>query len=208
MGTQGEGPNEATDNELVLRVRNGEAGAFDTLFERYYPRVFHFALRLDGNRSNAEDVAQAAFVKAYQSINGLRDGQAFLEWVYRIALNQVRDRAKQARRKPWMSFLDLRRSEDTGEASREPVEFADSTYDPASVLTRKEMGVALKAAIAELPLEFREVLVLHHYQEMGLKEISSLLGVPDGTVKSRLGRARQRLRDAMAEWVTDGEAES
>lgn len=187
---------------LVQQVRAGDARAFDGLFRRYYNRIYGFAYQLTGDPAAAEDVAQEAFVRAYTGITSLRDGAAFLEWMYRITLNLARDRARQRKRKPWLSFFDLRKP-DCGDET-EPVEFADASLDPARVAESEGRDRALHAAIAALPLEFREVVVLHHLQKLDIQQIARLLRVPEGTVKSRLGRARAKLRSALADWVDGG----
>lgn len=193
------------DGDLVRRVQNGDNEAFDMLFERHYSHVFNFVVRLAGNRDDAADISQLAFVRAFGSINRLRDGQAFLRWVYRTALNIVRDRDRQLRRRPWVSLLDLWRPTDQGE-NAEPVEFADPALNPETLTVNLERDHAVKQAIAVLPLEFREVVVLHHLQGLDIREIADVIGVPEGTVKSRLGRARQRLRLALHDWVeTNGD---
>ncbi len=193
------------DAELVRRAQRGEPGAFDALFERHYPKVYNFALKMEGNRDNAEDIAQTAFVRAYQALPRIRDGQALLAFLYRVVVNLVRDRARSASRKPWVRFLDLFRSVSEQDSGAEPVEFADDSLDPEHAAISEARQRALTAAIADLPLPFREALVLHHIEQMDIAEIATLLGVAEGTVKSRLARARQRLRTALSDWMADAE---
>ena len=193
------------DAELVRRARRDEPGAFDALFECHYAAVFNFAHKMDGNRDNAADIAQTAFFRAYQALPRLKDGQAFLGFVYRIVVNLVRDRARSERRKPWVRFMDLWPPRHGAESGTEPVEFADAALDPQHNAIRNARDQALRDAILELPMDFREVLVLHHLQQMDVREVSEIVGVPVGTVKSRLGRARLRLRTALAEWIEGGD---
>lgn len=194
---------QTTDAQLVQRAKNGDEQACDLLFRRHYPKVYNLALHLEGNRDDAADVAQTAFVRAYDSLHRLRDEQAFLKWIYRIVVNIVRDRAKAAHRKPWVSFQNLLRPNRDAEESAEPVEFADRSLAPERIAMRDAHSHALQRAIAALPLEFREVLTLHHLQNLDVKQIAEVLGIPEGTVKSRLGRARQRLREALHEWLDE-----
>ena len=195
------------DAELVRRAQRGEPGAFDALFDRHYAKVYNFALKMEGNQANSEDIAQTAFVRAYEAIDRIRDGQAFLAFLYRVVVNLIRDRAKSAKRKPWIRFIDLWRPPGGENTGAEPNVFADDTLDPQRIVAHRERDKALALAISELPLDFREVLVLHHLQQMDVKQISSMIGVAEGTVKSRLGRARQRLRTALSDWVEGGEAQ-
>jgi len=191
------------DAALVARVLAGERGAFDELFRAHYARIYNFAVRLTGSPDSAEDIAQSAFVRVYESLRRLRDGKAFLKLMYRTVVNLVRDRAKSNRRKPWIGFADLwRSSRGDGEAtSAEPGELADASLDPADIVTRQEFGRVLAQQIARLPLEFREVLVLHHIEGLDVRRIADIVGTPEGTVKSRLGRARHRLTMAMSSWL-------
>lgn len=187
------------DDELVRLARGGDDQAFDILFRRHYTRVANFAYRLEGSLDEAEDVAQTAFVRAHANLGRIRDGQAFLAWLYRTTLNIVRDRAKSARRKPLVRFGDIRRADDGGgdgvyEGTPDP------SLDPARITVASQLQQALEEAIAALPMEFREPLVMHHLQHMDVEDIASILGVPTGTVKSRLSRARARLREALGPW--------
>ncbi|HSV91659.1 MAG TPA: sigma-70 family RNA polymerase sigma factor [Desulfobacterales bacterium] len=191
-----------SDADLVARAARGEAGAFDALFQRHYARVVNLAARLDGNADNAEDIAQTAFLRAHLALGRMRDGQSILKWLYRTVVNLVRDRAKMVRRKPWMAIADLfRPSPDGAEADAEPAILADRSLDPERTVTADLRNEALYRAIAALPADFREVVVLHHLEQMDVADVAETLGVRVGTVKSRLGRARMRLRDAMKDWI-------
>jgi RNA polymerase sigma-70 factor (ECF subfamily) len=189
-----------SDARLVAAAARGDQEAFGALFRTHYRRVYNFALRLTSDGDSSEDITQTAFVRAYESISRLRDGQAFLKFMFRIVVNLVRDRAKSARRKPWVSFDDMT----VAGAGAEPVEFADESLDPHRITAGAEMHQALLEQLAALAPEFREVVVLHHMEEMDVREISRTLGVPEGTVKSRLGRARAKLREALAGWMDQG----
>lgn len=194
------------DAALVARVVAGEKDAFDALFQKHYARVYNFAAQLTGSLDAAEDIAQSVFIRAYGSLGRLRDGRAFVKLLYRTAVNLVRDRAKSARRKPWIAFRDMLRSVRMSEGlTDEPVEFADQSLDPARVVGERVLAEALREQIAALPPDFREALVLHHIEGLDVSEIAEIAGVPVGTVKSRLGRARRRLRDTMGDWVEQEE---
>ncbi len=188
-----------SDADLVALARGGDDHAFDTLFRRHYARVVNLAMRLHGNQDDAEDIAQLAFVRAHANLGRMRDGQALLAWLYRTVVNEVRDRAKARKRKPWLSLGDLR-SSDGGPGGGNVVEPGDDALDPARMVMQRNMNEALTEAIGALPLEFREPVVMHHLEQMDVNEIAGVLGVPLGTVKSRLARGRARLRDAMAPW--------
>lgn len=178
------------DAEAVNRARQGDASAFDQLFQRHFPRVYNFALRIDGDPERAADAAQGAFVKVHAGLGKIRDGQAFVQLLYKSALNLVRDRARRDKRRPTVSTDTLQ--------GFEPSSSPSETFETILATDRQD---ALEKAIANLPDEFRDVVVLHHLQDMDLDQIATIVGVPVGTVKSRLGRGRARLREALKDWM-------
>jgi RNA polymerase sigma-70 factor (ECF subfamily) len=190
---------DAPDDALVCLFRSGGSDAFEALYKKHYVRILNFALHLTGNRTDAEDIAQDVFLKALKGMNGLQDGQAFLGWLYRITVNVVRDRSRRAQRKPWTSLFELMKGSSTEQS--EPIEFADPDMDPGRLTELKEQHKALLKALQELPEDYREVFVLHHMHDMDVSEIARLIQSPEGTVKSRLSRARSRLRQSMSEWL-------
>lgn len=199
-------PCHDADAELVRRVQRGESRAFDSLFACHYPRLYGFALRMLGSRDDASDTAQQAFVRAFRAMDTLKDGKAFEGWLFKIVVNLVRDRAKRMKRKPWVSFWRQGGDRDSpgGDANTaEPSELADASLDPERLAQAHARDQALEAAISRLPQQFREILLLHHIQGMDLRAASETLGVPEGTLKSRLGRARQRLRAELQDWLED-----
>jgi RNA polymerase sigma-70 factor (ECF subfamily) len=187
-----------SDADLVAAARLGEERAFDVLFQRHYPRIVNLALRLQGNLDDAEDIAQVAFVRAHAHLSRIRDGQALLAWLYRTVVNEVRDRAKARQRRPWFSFGDISRNDDDEDTVGEP---RDDSSDPAKIVIKDSLNDALTAAIGRLPLEFREAVVMHHLEQMDVGQIGETLGVPVGTVKSRLSRGRALLRKELAPWL-------
>lgn len=191
------------DADLVARAVAGDRGAYDLLFQSHYRRVYNLAHRLAGNADAAQDLAQAAFIRAYQALHTLRDGRLYLKFVYRILVNLVRDRARSEQRRPLVGWLDLFRSGDPGDG--EPEAMSEGRLDPSSIVEHDEFQRQLAARISDLPLEFREALVLHHMEGLDIREIAGIAGVPEGTVKSRIARARTRLQKAMAPWMA-GEA--
>ncbi len=176
------------DGYDVQRARDGDPSAFDRLFSRHFARVYRFAYRMSGDGDLAEDAAQGAFVRTYRALGGLRDGQSFVKYLYRAALNLLKDEARRRSRKPEASIDGLERA-------------GSGAEDPAGSLAARERDAALHRAVLALPEEFRTVVVLHHFEEMDVTEIGRVLGIPEGTVKSRLGRARARLRDQLREWL-------
>jgi RNA polymerase sigma-70 factor, ECF subfamily len=166
---------DADDLAAVRRCLEGDAAAFTPIVERYQRALFTVALRMLGNREEADDAAQNAFVKAYRKLDTFDRERRFFSWLYRILVNEC---------------LNLRRER----RQSEPIP-ADLAADgtPADLLETEERRQRVQAAIVALPVEYREVVVLRHFVEMAYDEIGEALGLPVGTVKARLYTARQRL---------------
>jgi RNA polymerase sigma-70 factor (ECF subfamily) len=172
--------NDAEDLANVVRCLAGDHAAFRNLVDRYHRPFFTFALRVLGNREEASDAVQAAFVKVYENLGTFDQGRRFFSWAYRILVNE----SLNVRRAQWPS---------------EPIDpnlVADSS-SPLEDVERKERRHQVQAAILQLPVEYRDVIVLHYFSGLAYEEISDTLGVPQKTVKSRLYTARQRLAAAL-----------
>lgn len=146
----------------------------------------------------AADLTQETFIRAYRSLPELRDPRAFPSWLYRIAVNLVRDERKRAQ-VPTVS-LEAPAGDGSPEES-EVSEFPDWSSNPERVVVRQELSRAVEQAVASLSPEHREVVVLHHLRGLEVRDIARILQVAEGTVKSRLGRARTLLRRKLASWV-------
>lgn len=177
------------DMVLVRRAQAGDREAFGRLVERYMRRAYFAALSLVGSREDALDLSQEAFVRAYRSRGKIDPERPFYAWLYqilrRLCFNFLRDRR-------------TRRQTLEASASWLADDAADrSGPDPAEALAREERRRLLAAAIEGLPAREREVLALKEFEGLTYKEIASLVGVPIGTVMSRLYAARQRLAQAL-----------
>jgi RNA polymerase sigma-70 factor (ECF subfamily) len=178
------------DGVLIRRAQAGDAEAFGRLVERYMRRAYYSALSLVGSREDALDISQEAFVRAFRARRTIDPERPFYAWLYqilrRLCFNFLRDRRTRARHLeaagPWLA-------EDA--ASRIP--------DPERALVREEDRRRVGAAIEQLPAREREVLALKEFEGLTYREIASLVGIPIGTVMSRLYSARQRLADVLEE---------
>ncbi|HEY3379958.1 MAG TPA: sigma-70 family RNA polymerase sigma factor [Armatimonadota bacterium] len=175
------------DARLVSRSLTGDQAAFRQLYEAYAPFVYRLTLRMLANPDDAADLTQEIFVRAYQRLHTVRDGTAFQAWLTRLAVNMTHDRARRA--KPVQVPFDE--------------EFADgvalaATADGEERVLAGERSAQLHAALRALSNEHRLVVILHHLEDKPVEEISALLQIPVGTVKSRLGRARAELRKRLA----------
>jgi RNA polymerase sigma-70 factor (ECF subfamily) len=171
-------PAASDDGSLAARARDGDARAFEQLYKRYVARVHAVCLRLAGNRALAEECAQDAFVKAWQSLDGFRGDASFGTWVHRIAVNTVLERHRtQLRQAAWITSGDEELMESVAGGDAEPGH-----------------GMDLEQCIAELPPAARMVFVLFDVEGHSHEEIAGMTGLAVGTSKAHLHRARQILR--------------
>jgi RNA polymerase sigma factor (sigma-70 family) len=181
--------------ELVSRARRGDEAAFGALVDAFADIAFRTAYLVTGDAAEAEDAAQEAFVKAYRAIDRFREGSPFRPWLLRIVGNTARNRRRSAGRQ-----LGLRLRAQAQAPS------AESAPSPEADLLRSERRAALLEAINALPADDRLVIGARYFLDMPEAEIAALAGVAQGTVKSRLFRARRRLADAIGGregWLDD-----
>jgi RNA polymerase sigma factor (sigma-70 family) len=174
---------QATDELLVLRCQEGDAGAFDELIGRWQERLWRHAWRLTGSRDAAWDALQEAWITVSRDIRGLKDAAAFPAWAYRITSNRCHD---------WIRKECRRRRAD--EAYAEQAERVEDETRGAN-----QCSADLDEALSRLPGRDRAILSLRYEEEFGVAEIAKILQIPPGTVKSRLHYARERLRHYLEE---------
>jgi RNA polymerase sigma-70 factor (ECF subfamily) len=176
-----------TDAELVARTQAGDVGAFNELASRWESALYGFARRTLGDAEDARDVCQDAFVKAYQNIRRLRDGEKFKSWIHYIALNLCRDRFRTPRARA--DHVPFEEGRDAGATATEPeTESADRSAEAAS------LSALLGAALDRLPVEQRTSIVLREYQGLTSEEIGEIMGVPAATVRTRIFYGLKALR--------------
>jgi RNA polymerase sigma-70 factor (ECF subfamily) len=168
-------------SDQVLRAQQGDRDAFADLVRAGYDRLFAAAYRITRDREAAEDAVQDAMVRCWRDIRGLRDLDRFEAWLYRLLVNACRDQARLARRRPVMIF---------GEPTQHP-----SGTDPFAGMAERD---ALERAFIKLPADQRIALVLAHYVGYSAPEIATILGVPTGTVYSRIHYGARAMRTALA----------
>ncbi|MEK6530554.1 MAG: sigma-70 family RNA polymerase sigma factor [candidate division NC10 bacterium] len=176
------------DGELIERCRAGDLSAFEPLVEKYRQRVWRLAYQILRDREEAWDVAQEAFVRAYQSLPAFRRQSAFYTWMFRIVVNLATDRQRQ-------------RGARARALGGEPVpeeewerSVPDPTADPAGLAARAEQREMIRRALDSLPLHYRTIIMLSDVEGLTYREIAEVLKIPLGTVMSRLHNARKRLR--------------
>jgi RNA polymerase sigma-70 factor (ECF subfamily) len=181
------------DEELVRRVLCGDRDAYEVLVRRHQGKIVAFVQRMVVDRDAALDVAQETFIKAWQHLARFDPKWRFTTWLYTIANNSAIDWLRARKRLPLS--LDQPVLIDGDEVAREPVDELQSSA--ADMLSAKEMQQHLEAAIAELPPGFRELLLLRHPGGRSYDEIAEITKLPLGTVKNRIFRARQALKDRL-----------
>ncbi len=178
------------ERELIRSAQRGDLRAFNQLVEAYQDTVYHTAYRILGDSDSASDTTQEAFISAYKHLKDFREG-SFRAWLMRIVTNACYDFVRARKRRPADSLEDLL----TGDDEREPPDFVDSREGPEDRAMRADMHRLLQQGISELPEDQRIVLVLADVQGFSYEEIAAATQANLGTVKSRLNRARLRLRD-------------
>ncbi|MCL6431026.1 MAG: sigma-70 family RNA polymerase sigma factor [Anaerolineae bacterium] len=176
------------EQTLLASARAGDPHAFNTLVRIYQDMAFNVAYRVLGEAEAAADATQDAFLAAYRALPAFRGG-SFKLWLLRIVTNSCYDQLRLRKRRQQTSLDDL--AEDPDYASA----LADHGESPEEAILRGELAQVLQAGIARLPLDQRIVLVLSDVQGLSYEEIAETTGIALGTVKSRLSRARARLRD-------------
>ncbi|HEY3789038.1 MAG TPA: sigma-70 family RNA polymerase sigma factor [Urbifossiella sp.] len=181
------------DRRLIAECLDGRREAFGTLVIRYQIRLYNAAIRLVDTPEDAADVVQDAFLNAYQSLRSFKGDAEFFTWLYRIAFNTAISLKR--KKKPTVS-LDASRNGDARDQHREPID-ASTDVKPGSALERTEEERLLHAALARLSGEHRDVLMMKDLDGLKYEEIAEVMGVPIGTIRSRLHRARLELRELL-----------
>ena len=189
-----------SDLEVIQRVRNGESEAFRLLVERYQGRAYRLALRVLRDEEAARDAVQDAFVKAYSALGRFEGRSSFFTWLYRLVMNQCLDAKRRDKSAREVAFEEGAGLELEPEASLNPVPEVDGvSFAPAATLMRKELLAHLARAIEQLPPAARETLLLREVEGLSYAEIATALGIPKGTVMSRLHYARKQLQKLLVE---------
>jgi RNA polymerase sigma-70 factor (ECF subfamily) len=191
-------PDDVTDEQLIERYRQGDRGSFRRLVERYHRELFHFLVRFAGNRTAAEDVFQETFLQVHQSASGFDVERRFRPWLFAIAANKARDAMRAQHRHP---TRPLQASVAPGE--EESGQFMDFLSGegpgPGETLEKDEMAERVRSTVMEMPSQLREILLLSYFDQFPYNQISDILGIPLGTVKSRLHTA---VADFASRWKT------
>ena len=190
---------EVDDHSLVEAAKAGDAGAFKALVIRYQRKVYAVALGIVKDPDMAWDVAQEAFVRVHRHLPEFKGDSAFSTWIYRIASHLAIDAVRKERRSQKDDVEDLH-DVDLGDAG-EGILSSSLGQDPAENLLRRELAGRMEAALAELPVIHREILVLREVEGLSYEELAARLGIQKGTVMSRLFHARKKMQAALADYA-------
>ena len=187
------------DEKLVELCRAGDRIAFDRLVLKYQHLVVGMCTRLVNSAQDGEDAAQECFVKVYRNLAGFGGESSFSTWLYRIAVNTCRNyhRSWWGRLSRQSVKLDAPRGRDDDDDDGPSTDLKDTRFVPVKDLERKRLGAAIESALGELPQQQREMVVLRDVQGLSYEEIGRITGQTEGTVKSRLFRARGVLQEKL-----------
>jgi RNA polymerase sigma-70 factor (ECF subfamily) len=188
---------DAPEVLLVSQAQEGDADAFEKLFEAYHQRIYNYVGRMLQDPVESEDVAQETFVRAFQALDDFQQAASFRTWLYRIAANLAVD-ATRRRQRQWQLAAN-----DHGEGQTEEEVADPAGRTPDDLLERANLRSLVWRAVGELSDKLRPVLVMYDMQGLSYDEIAAKLGCPLGTVKSRLFNARLQLRRRLAELLPE-----
>lgn len=187
----------APDQEIVALARSGKEAAYRELIRRYERPIFSLIFRMVRDRELAEDLAQETFIKALNAIESYRPEFKFSSWIFKIANNSAIDHLR--RRELDTLSLDGSPHAETPDAIEATVlQIGDRQETPLETVEAKELGGAIEVAIARLRPEYRACILLRHVEGRAYEEIAEIMGLPLGTVKTYIHRARNELRQLLA----------
>jgi len=189
---------EQTDQELVVAILDGATQKYSELVKRYQGRVVNYLYRLLHNVDDAHDLAQDVFLRVFRALDRYNPEYKFSTWLFRVAQNAAIDVVRKRR----LQVVSMHRPDSDG-GSSSTWDFASGDPSPYGDARNRERGDAIRCAIGELPREYRELICLRHYAEMSYGEISEVKDMPLGTVKNKLFRGRQMLKERLSDYLMD-----
>ena len=191
---------EQLDEDLVLRVQQGDKYAFDLLVIKYQHKIIQLVNRYVKDPSEAQDVAQEAFIKAYRALGNFRGDSAFYTWLYRIAINTAKNYLVSRSRRSSDYEVDVQDAEAIENAPQ-----LQGMDTPERLLLNQEIIDTIKTAIDKLPEEMRTAIILREFDGMSYEEIAEAMDCPVGTVRSRLFRAREAIDNKLNPLLEHGD---
>jgi RNA polymerase sigma-70 factor (ECF subfamily) len=188
---------EEPESRLIARLIARDERAFNELVRAYERRVFTLVVRMLNSTAEAEDVAQEVFVQVFKAIGGFRGDSKLSTWIYRIAINLCKNRMKYLKVRHAGEQDELGEVEERGALGGERPANVGAVERPDEMMSGRQVEHIIQSAILELEPSFRECLVLRDVEELSYEQIEEITGLPIGTVKSRIHRARAQLREAV-----------
>ena len=188
------------DHELVSRVQRGDKAAFDFLVIKYQHKIIQLVNRYVKDRSEAQDLAQETFIKAYRAIDSFRGEAAFYTWLYRIAINTAKNDLTARSRRPINYQVNVIETENS-----DSVEQFQDNSTPETELLNQEILTTIKKAIDHLPEEMRVAIMLCEFDGLSYEDIANTMNCPVGTVRSRIFRAREAIDQELTPLLTHGD---
>lgn len=191
------GEMKITDEQLIKEFQEGSQEAFDLLVERYRGPLYGFIHRIINDAYFAEDLLQETFLRLWIHKDSYRSIARFSTWIYTIAGNLAKTELRKRKIRRWLPLGGTLKEGDRSEQDHRPIEVQDPVADPDRDFERREIQRRVDEEITQLPLVFREAVILRDIQELSYEEISIILKIPLGTVKSRVNRGRLRLQEKL-----------
>src|SRR5262249_44692390 len=183
------------DRALVSRILEGDRDRFTELVRRYEKRVINYVYRITHRYEEAHDLAQEIFVKVFVALDRYDPKYQFSTWLFRIAQNTAIDALRKK------SIVEVPIAKPAAEEDAKDREFADTGVSPYRALKNKQLARAIDLAVLELPPDYRELIQLRHFAELSYEEIAFMKKLPLGTVKNKLFRARNMLKETLGGFV-------
>ncbi len=185
-----------TDEELIEQFKNGNLYAFDVLVKRYKDQLVNFAYRFLGDKDDSEDIVQETFLRVYKKKNAYKSVAKFSTWIYTITGNLAKTELRRRKRRKLLSLSNL---------GYEDKDFDVKSEDmgPDEEVDKKIQDSVFQKGIDRLPEKFKEVIIFRDIQELSYEEISSIVKIPLGTVKSRVNRGRLKLQDLLSDYLKE-----
>lgn len=187
---------------FVSRLCANEDAAYDELVRDYHAGIYHVACRMLNDPGEAADVTQDVFVKVFRNIATFRGQCSLKTWIFKVALSEILNRIRWSRRRFRQQTVSLDEQPDDGHGPASPIQLSDNGLTPEAALQKREREEAIQAGLSKLSRQHRSIVVLRDIQGFTYEEISQILGISIGTVKSRLSRARNDLKKCLMRYLS------
>lgn len=192
------------DKEIIQKVLEGDNDAFGLLVEKYQTKVYNLALRMSGSEDDAFDLAQESFIRAWRSLGSFQFESSFSTWLFRLSSNICLDYIRARKRRAAVSLTVLGEEDD----AETQLDLPDPSMTPEEAVLAAEEKELLVRALNSLPADQRQIITLRAINDLSYTEIAEILGIQEGTVKSRLSRARAMLRNKLLQTGNKSETPS